>query len=41
MGYPLFNAFLPQYLEHAGEDGSAPVSADVVSNLTYLPGLII
>jgi hypothetical protein len=29
MGYPLFNAFLPQYLEHAGED-SAPVSADVV-----------
>jgi hypothetical protein len=29
MGYPLFNAFLPQYLEHAGKD-SAPVSADVV-----------
>jgi hypothetical protein len=30
MGYPLFNAFLPQYLEHAGED-DAPVPANVVS----------
>jgi hypothetical protein len=31
MGYPLFNAFLPQYLEHAGQEGSVTVSADVVS----------
>lgn len=29
MGYPLFNAFLPQYLEHVGE-GQTPVSAGVV-----------
>jgi hypothetical protein len=29
MGYPLFNAFLPQYLEHSGK-GEIPVSADVV-----------
>ena len=30
MGFPLFNAFLPQYLEHVGE-GTVPISADVVS----------
>ena len=30
MGFPLFNAFLPQYLEHVGQD-SEPVSTDVVS----------
>jgi len=30
MGYPLFNAFLPQYLEHAGE-GTEPVPPNIVS----------
>lgn len=35
LGYPLFNAFLPQYLEHAGED-SDPVSADVVCTLSRI-----
>src|SRR5258708_4979330 len=29
MAYPLFNAFLPQYLEHAGKDQS-PVPANIV-----------
>jgi hypothetical protein len=32
MGYPLFNAFLPQYLEHVGQ-GQTPVSAGVVLSL--------
>lgn len=30
MGFPLFNAFLPQYLEHVGK-GEVPISTDVVS----------
>jgi MFS family permease len=34
MGYPLFNAFLPQYLEHSGEkSGSGPIATNVVSLL--------
>jgi MFS family permease len=35
MGFPLFNAFLPQYLEHAGK-GEVPVPANVVSKLRIL-----
>ena len=43
MAYPLFNAFLPQYLEHAGKDQD-PVPVDVVywnyliTSLAGLPG---
>lgn len=33
MGFPLFNAFLPQYLEHAGQDEIA-IPANVVSTMT-------
>lgn len=33
MGYPLFNAFLPQYLEHVGQ-GEIPVSAGVVRHIS-------
>ncbi|RDI80493.1 hypothetical protein Vi05172_g9649 [Venturia inaequalis] len=46
MGYPLFNAFLPQYLEHAGQ-GQTPVSAGVVyrnfliTSIVGVPGSII
>jgi hypothetical protein len=36
MGYPLFNAFLPQYLEHVGQ-GQIPVSAAVVLPPTLPP----
>jgi len=38
LGFPLFNAFLPQYLEHAGQD-SEPVSPDVVSKIHRSPNL--
>src|ERR1700712_1541860 len=46
MAYPLFNAFLPQYLEHDGKD-QAPVSADIVyrnyiiTSLAGVPGSFI
>ncbi|KAE9990372.1 hypothetical protein EG327_001510 [Venturia inaequalis] len=46
MGYPLFNAFLPQYLEHVGQ-GQTPVSAGVVyrnfliTSIVGVPGSII
>lgn len=32
MGYPLFNAFLPQYLSHGGETSSSTVDADALSS---------
>lgn len=34
LGFPLFNSFLLQWLEHAGQQGSVAVSADVVSDLS-------
>jgi MFS family permease len=46
MAYPLFNAFLPQYLEHGGED-QTPVPADIVyrnymiQSLAGVPGSFI
>jgi hypothetical protein len=40
MGFPLFNAFLPQYLEHAGK-GEVPVPANVVSEPRVLVSLFI
>jgi MFS family permease len=46
MAYPLFNAFLPQYLEHAGKDQD-PVPADVVyrnyliTSIAGLPGSFV
>jgi MFS family permease len=46
MAYPLFNAFLPQYLEHTGKD-QAPVPADVVyrnmviTSIAGVPGSFI
>ena len=37
MGYPLFNAFLPQYLSHGGSSSSAGIvaRADTPSSVTY------
>lgn len=37
MGYPLFNAFLPQYLSHGANDGSStePGTAPEISNEAY------
>jgi len=46
MGYPLFNAFLPQYLQHSGK-GEIPVSANTVyedfaiTSIVGLPGSIL
>jgi MFS family permease len=39
LGFPLFNAFLPQYLEHAGQDGGGTVSTGEVcpSNIQSTP----
>lgn len=39
MGFPLFNAFLPQYLEHAGED-TGPISTDVVRSIPLAYSII-
>lgn len=49
LAFPLFNAFLPQYLEHAGQsdDGSDPVSAEVayrnylITSVAGVPGSFI
>ena len=46
MAYPLFNAFLPQYLEHS-DKGQDPVPADVVyrnymiQSLAGVPGSFV
>ncbi|OXV10085.1 hypothetical protein Egran_02153 [Elaphomyces granulatus] len=46
MGYPLFNAFLPQYLSHAGASGGAtPVNITyrnyAITSIVGVPGSII
>jgi hypothetical protein len=46
MAYPLFNAFLPQYLEHSGKD-QEPIAADilyrnyVIASVAGIPGSFI
>ncbi|KAK5987207.1 MFS siderochrome iron transporter 1 [Cladobotryum mycophilum] len=37
MGYPLFNAFLPQYLSHGGESATSSVQSETspISDITY------
>jgi MFS family permease len=47
MGFPLFNAFLPQYLAHAGSDASAATPVNItyrnyaITSIVGVPGSII
>lgn len=45
MGFPLFNAFLPQYLAHAGSDSTTPISITyrnyAITSIVGVPGSIL
>jgi MFS family permease len=45
MGYPLFNAFLPQYLAHSGSGGETPVNITyrnyAITSIVGVPGSLL